>query len=65
MASTGARIVGLILVFGMVMMPSSAKDYSVGDTSGWATGVDYTTWTSDKTFAVGDSLGKLSPLISI
>lgn len=65
MASTAARIVGLVLVFGVVMIPSLAKDYTVGDTSGWATGVDYTTWISDKTLAVGDSLGKLSPLISI
>lgn len=65
MAITGARIVGLVLVFGMVMMPSLAKVYTVGDTSGWATGVDYTTWASDKTLAPGDSLGKLSPLISI
>lgn len=60
MAGMGARIVGIVLVFGMVMMPSLAKDYTVGDSSGWATGVDYTTWTSDKTFAVGDNLGKLS-----
>lgn len=65
MASTAARIVGLVLVFGMVMIPSLAKDYNVGDTSGWSTGVDYTTWISDKTLAVGDNLGKLSPLISI
>ncbi|XP_004299681.1 PREDICTED: blue copper protein-like [Fragaria vesca subsp. vesca] len=56
MAGMGARIVGIVLVFGMVMMPSLAKDYTVGDSSGWATGVDYTTWTSDKTFAVGDNL---------
>ncbi|KAM5575550.1 blue copper protein [Rosa sericea] len=56
MAGIGVRIVALVLVFGMVMMPSLAKDYTVGDTSGWATGVDYTTWTSDKTFAVGDNL---------
>uniref|UniRef100_A0A803NMF9 Phytocyanin domain-containing protein n=1 Tax=Cannabis sativa TaxID=3483 RepID=A0A803NMF9_CANSA len=40
----------------MVMPISSATVYTVGDTSGWAMGVDYTTWTSDKTFLVGDSL---------
>ncbi|XP_020575658.1 LOW QUALITY PROTEIN: blue copper protein-like [Phalaenopsis equestris] len=34
----------------------SATVYSVGDTSGWNTGVDYSSWTSGKTFAVGDSL---------
>ncbi|XP_024977264.1 blue copper protein-like [Cynara cardunculus var. scolymus] len=33
-----------------------AKVYIVGDTAGWALSVDYTTWTGDKTFKVGDSL---------
>ncbi|XP_048437344.1 blue copper protein-like [Pyrus x bretschneideri] len=52
-----ARTVGLILVFAMVMMPSClATVYTVGDSSGWDTGVDYSTWTSGKTFEVGDSL---------
>lgn len=36
---------------------SSATDYTVGDTSGWTTGIDYSTWTSSKTFVVGDTLG--------
>ncbi|KAI4366556.1 hypothetical protein MLD38_022419 [Melastoma candidum] len=35
---------------------TSATVYTVGDTSGWAMGVDYTTWTSGKTFKVGDNL---------
>lgn len=35
-----------------------AVDYDVGDTSGWASGVDYTNWVSGKTFKVGDNLGK-------
>ncbi|OAY85302.1 Blue copper protein, partial [Ananas comosus] len=34
----------------------SATVYTVGDSSGWTTGVDYTTWTSGKTFVVGDRL---------
>ncbi|XP_008805908.1 blue copper protein-like [Phoenix dactylifera] len=34
----------------------SATVYTVGDTSGWTSGVDYSTWTSGKSFAVGDSL---------
>ncbi|KAH6785019.1 hypothetical protein C2S51_037474 [Perilla frutescens var. frutescens] len=34
----------------------SAAVYTVGDSSGWSMGVDYTTWTSDKTFRVGDTL---------
>ncbi|XP_009373387.1 blue copper protein [Pyrus x bretschneideri] len=52
-----ARIGGLALVVAMVMVPSClATVYTVGDSSGWASGVDYTTWTSGKTFKVGDSL---------
>lgn len=59
MAGTGAAIVGMFLVLSMVMMPSClATVYTVGDSSGWTSGVDYSTWTSGKTFAVGDSLGK-------
>ncbi|XP_015885271.2 blue copper protein [Ziziphus jujuba] len=57
MASTGAKfIVTLILASVMVMTPCSATVYTVGDTSGWALGSDYSTWTSGKTFKVGDSL---------
>ncbi|KAL2497875.1 Cupredoxin superfamily protein [Abeliophyllum distichum] len=33
-----------------------ATDYTVGDSSGWSMGADYSTWTSGKTFAVGDTL---------
>lgn len=58
------------LVFGMVgaamlwaaivvntVVPTMATDHTVGDSGGWAMGVDYSTWTSDKTFVVGDNLG--------
>lgn len=38
------------------MAPAFAVDHTVGDSSGWASGVDYTTWASDKTFKVGDTL---------
>ncbi|CAL9060136.1 stellacyanin-like [Musa acuminata AAA Group] len=34
----------------------SATDYSVGDSSGWKLDFDYTTWTSGKSFVVGDNL---------
>ncbi|OVA20895.1 Plastocyanin-like [Macleaya cordata] len=37
-------------------MPSLATDYTVGDSTGWTTNMDYSTWTSGKTFAVGDTL---------
>ncbi|KAL5558917.1 hypothetical protein UlMin_035128 [Ulmus minor] len=40
----------------MVLPISSATVYTVGDTSGWALGGDYSTWASGKTFAVGDSI---------
>ncbi|XP_008778314.2 mavicyanin-like [Phoenix dactylifera] len=34
----------------------SATVYTVGGSSGWNTGINYTDWTSGKTFTVGDSL---------
>ncbi|KAH8488287.1 hypothetical protein Peur_060000 [Populus x canadensis] len=34
----------------------AATTYTVGDSSGWTTLGDYTTWVSGKTFTVGDSL---------
>ncbi|XP_047323764.1 blue copper protein-like [Impatiens glandulifera] len=45
----------LILVLCSIV-PCLATVYTVGDSNGWGLGVDYTTWTSDKTFNVGDSL---------
>lgn len=33
--------------------------HTVGDTNGWTSTVDYTAWTSGKTFTVGDTLGNL------
>ncbi|RCV12056.1 hypothetical protein SETIT_2G237700v2 [Setaria italica] len=35
---------------------SSARTFTVGDDQGWMSGIDYTDWTSGKTFAVGDKL---------
>ncbi|XP_057424894.1 blue copper protein-like [Lotus japonicus] len=55
MAFSNALVLGLFVAINMVL-PTLATVYSVGDTSGWAAGADYSTWTSDKTFAVGDSL---------
>ncbi|GMY28794.1 blue copper protein isoform X1 [Fagus crenata] len=55
MASYNAGIVCALLVLCMVV-PSLATVYTVGDSTGWTTGVDYSTWTSGKTFVVGDSL---------
>ena len=52
-----AIMAGLVLI-AAVAAPAHAKDYTVGDSSGWTSGVDYTTWASGKTFAVGDNLGE-------
>ncbi|KAG5612696.1 hypothetical protein H5410_023977 [Solanum commersonii] len=38
------------------VVPSLAKVYTVGDSSGWGLGVDYTSWASGTTLNVGDSL---------
>ncbi|XP_057794153.1 blue copper protein-like [Salvia miltiorrhiza] len=35
---------------------AAAAVYTVGDSSGWSIGADYATWTTDKTFSVGDTL---------
>ncbi|PKA50033.1 Blue copper protein [Apostasia shenzhenica] len=35
---------------------SAAKIYTVGDASGWTSGVDYSSWTTGKTFLVGDGI---------
>ncbi|XVE60538.1 hypothetical protein DITRI_Ditri05aG0136900 [Diplodiscus trichospermus] len=55
MASSIVGMVCLLLTLCMVV-PSLATVYTVGDTSGWTLGVDYSTWTKGKTFKVGDSL---------
>ena len=36
-----------------------AENHTVGGSSGWDTGVDYSTWASGETFTVGDYLGRL------
>ncbi|XP_074587209.1 blue copper protein-like [Curcuma longa] len=46
----------VLLFFSGTVLSVTATDYTVGDSSGWANGVDYSTWTSGKTFAVGDTL---------
>ncbi|TKY74399.1 Blue copper protein [Spatholobus suberectus] len=55
MAFSSALVWGLLLAINMAL-PTLATVFTVGDTSGWAITGDYSTWTSDKTFAVGDSL---------
>ena len=48
--------VGLFVVW--LAVPCLATVYTVGDSAGWTLGVDYDTWSSSKTFVVGDSLGE-------
>ncbi|KAJ6337588.1 hypothetical protein OIU76_007296 [Salix suchowensis] len=46
----------VILVVLCTVVPILGKGHTVGGSSGWAIGMDYSTWTSGKTFSVGDSL---------
>jgi hypothetical protein len=55
MASSSAALVALLVASCAAM--AAATSYTVGDERGWVTGVDYSGWTSNKTFAVGDKLG--------
>uniref|UniRef100_A0A0A8ZAJ5 Phytocyanin domain-containing protein n=1 Tax=Arundo donax TaxID=35708 RepID=A0A0A8ZAJ5_ARUDO len=47
-------IAGLVLF--AAVAPAYGKDYVVGDSSGWSSGMDYATWAKGKTFNVGDNL---------
>jgi len=57
MASSTALPLGSLIAITM-LLPTLATVHTVGDSSGWAIGADYSSWTGDKTFAVGDTLGK-------
>ncbi|KAF5191315.1 hypothetical protein FRX31_019099 [Thalictrum thalictroides] len=50
------------VVLSVVIFPSyiQAKEFMVGDDSGWTIGFDYKTWAKDKEFHVGDKSSKLS-----
>ncbi|KAK3230953.1 hypothetical protein Dsin_002834 [Dipteronia sinensis] len=57
MDGVGAGFVcAVAVVFCMVVPSCLATVYTVGDTSGWSLGVDYTTWAGSNTVAVGDSI---------
>ncbi|KAF0933798.1 hypothetical protein E2562_019258 [Oryza meyeriana var. granulata] len=51
----GLVAAGVVLLLAAAA-PAYAVDYTVGDSSGWSSGVDYDTWAKGKTFIVGDSL---------
>ncbi|CAL5054425.1 unnamed protein product [Urochloa decumbens] len=46
----------VLLLVATCSSTASAASYTVGDGSGWTTGVDYTSWAASKNFKVGDSL---------
>jgi len=50
--------IAVAVAMAMMVLPFHclATDYTVGDSKGWALNVDYSTWASGKTFAVGDKL---------
>jgi hypothetical protein len=60
MAAIMAAGLVVLALLAAVATPAHATDYVVGDSSGWASGVDYATWASSKTFAAGDNLGESS-----
>ncbi|MED6158114.1 hypothetical protein PIB30_029682 [Stylosanthes scabra] len=55
MTFSKALVLALFLAVNMAL-PTIATVYTVGDTSGWAIGGDYSTWANGKNFVVGDSL---------
>ncbi|KAI3691717.1 hypothetical protein L6452_31519 [Arctium lappa] len=51
------RLIIVLIATILVLATSiSAKDYVVGDDSGWTLDFDYQTWAKDKVFFVGDNL---------
>jgi hypothetical protein len=49
----------LILAISMVLLSSIAlaTDHIVGEDKGWTVDINYTQWTSETVFRVGDNLG--------
>ncbi|GLJ46847.1 hypothetical protein SUGI_0988240 [Cryptomeria japonica] len=45
-----------VVLLAVVVPLASATTYTVGDSGGWETGVNYVNWVSGKTFVVGDIL---------
>ncbi|CAM0951782.1 unnamed protein product [Alopecurus aequalis] len=54
MAFSSAALVALLVVG--CAATAAATSYTVGDGKGWVIGVDYSGWTSGKSFVVGDKL---------
>jgi hypothetical protein len=54
--ASGLALAALLLIASCASTASAAQ-YTVGESSGWTTGRDYTAWAGGKKFKVGDSLG--------
>lgn len=50
--------IAIAVAMAMMVLPYNcmATNYTVGDSQQWNTGVNYATWSSGKTFSVGDNL---------
>ncbi|KAH7655547.1 Cupredoxins domain-containing protein [Dioscorea alata] len=55
-SATCKNLARIVLIMWSCVTWGSATVYTVGDSDGWNTGVDYSLWANDKTFVVGDSL---------
>ncbi|XP_066319591.1 mavicyanin-like [Miscanthus floridulus] len=55
-SSSVSRLPLAVLLLVACSSTAAATSYTVGDGSGWTTGVDYTSWASSKNFKVGDNL---------
>ncbi|KAL2243776.1 UNVERIFIED_CONTAM: hypothetical protein Sindi_0495600, partial [Sesamum indicum] len=52
-----SKVALMFLVLSVGVLPTTlATDYEVGDSAGWALGVDFEAWVSSKTFHVQDTL---------
>lgn len=52
----------VLVIIATIFLPSIAiaKEFVVGDDRGWTIGFDYNAWAADKTFLLGDKLGKFT-----
>ena len=53
------KLIVLVSILAVVLPKDTmAREYWVGDESGWTKDFDYQAWAKDKMFYVGDTLGK-------
>lgn len=56
-SATCKNLATIVLIMWCCVTWGSATVYTVGDSNGWNTGVDYSLWANGQTFVVGDTLG--------